>query len=86
MAIERDFTELGQFDLATLLRISDKSWYAMHNVVFIPTRERECIRDMTRVRNNWAHVSAMLTGKDAILLIWIRYTISLNSVVVKIVC
>ena len=27
MAIERDFTELGQFDLATLLRISDKSWY-----------------------------------------------------------
>lgn len=67
MAIERGFTELGQFDLAALLRIADKSWYAMRNVTFLPTRERECVRDMMRVRNNWAHVSAMLPGKDAIL-------------------
>lgn len=67
MAIERGFTELGQFDLAALLRIADKSWYAMRNVTFLPTRERECVRDMMRVRNNWAHVSAMLPGKDVIL-------------------
>ena len=37
MAIERGFTELGQFDLAALLRIADKSWYAMRNVAFLPT-------------------------------------------------
>lgn len=67
MARERGFTELGQFDLAALLRIADKSWYEMKNVAFLPTRERECIRDMMRVRNNWAHVGAMLPGKDAIL-------------------
>lgn len=67
MARERGFTELGQFDLAALLRIADKSWYEMRNVAFLPTRERECIRDMMRVRNNWAHVSAMLPGKDVIL-------------------
>lgn len=67
MARERGFTELGQFDLAALLRIADKSWYEMRNIAFLPTRERECIRDMMRVRNNWAHVSAMLPGKDAIL-------------------
>ena len=67
MARERGFTELGQFDLAALLRIADKSWYEMRNVAFLPTRERECIRDMMRVRNNWAHVGAMLPGKDAIL-------------------
>ena len=67
MARERGFTELGQFDLAALLRIADKSWYEMKNVAFLPTRERECIRDMMRVRNNWAHVDAMLPGKDAIL-------------------
>lgn len=67
MARDRGFTELGQFDLAALLRIADKSWYEMRNVAFLPTRERECIRDMMRVRNNWAHVSAMLPGKDAIL-------------------
>lgn len=64
---ERGFTALGQFNLAALLRIADKSWYAMRNVAFLPTRERECVRDMMRVRNNWAHVSAMLPGKDAIL-------------------
>ena len=67
MARERGFTELGQFDLAALLRIADKSWYEMRNVAFLPTRERECVRDMMRVRNNWAHVSAMLPGKDAII-------------------
>lgn len=67
MARERGFIELGQFDLAALLRIADKSWYEMRNVAFLPTRERECIRDMMRVRNNWAHVSAMLPGKDTIL-------------------
>lgn len=67
MARERGFIELGQFDLAALLRIADKSWYEMCNVAFLPTRERECIRDMMRVRNNWAHVSAMLPGKDTIL-------------------
>lgn len=67
MARERGFTELGQFDLAALLRIADKSWYEMRNMAFLPTRERECIRDMMRVRNNWAHVGAMLPGKDAIL-------------------
>lgn len=67
MARDRGFTELGQFDLAALLRIADKSWYEMRNVAFLPTRERECIRDMMRVRNNWAHVSAMLPGKDAVL-------------------
>lgn len=66
MARARGFTELGQFDLAALLRIADKSWYAMRNIAYLPTKERECIRDMIRVRNNWAHVSAMLPGKDAI--------------------
>lgn len=67
MVRERGLMELRQFDLAALLRIADKSWYEMRNVAFLPTRERECIRDMMRVRNNWAHVGAMLPGKDAIL-------------------
>lgn len=67
IARERGVTELGQFDLAALLRIADKSWYEMRNIVFLPTRERECIRDMMRVRNNWAHVGALLPGKDAII-------------------
>lgn len=31
-AMNRGFTRLGDFDLAALLRIADKSWYAMRNV------------------------------------------------------
>ncbi len=67
MAKEKGFTELGEFDLATLLRVADKSWYMMRNIIYLPSRERECIRDMMRVRNNWAHCSASLPGKDTIL-------------------
>lgn len=66
-AKSKGFTKLGDFDLAALLRIADKSWYAMRNVAYLPTRERECIRDMMRVRNNWAHCSAVLPGKDTII-------------------
>lgn len=66
-ALIRGFTQLGDFDLAALLRVADKSWYAMRSVAFLPTRERECIRDMMRVRNNWAHCSATLPGKDVII-------------------
>lgn len=66
-AKNRGFTKLGDFDLAALLRIADKSWYAMRNVVYLHTRDRECIRDMMRVRNNWAHCSAVLPGKDTII-------------------
>lgn len=67
MAQQRGFDKLEDFDLAALLRIADKSWYSMREVAFLPTRERECIRDMMRVRNNWAHCSATLPGKDAII-------------------
>lgn len=61
------FTNLEDFDLASLLRIADRSWYTMREAAYLPARVRECIRDMMRVRNNWAHCSAMLPGKDTIL-------------------
>jgi len=67
MAIADGYEGLEDLDLAALLRVADKSWYELRNVTFLPTRERECIRDMMRVRNNWAHVSVALPGKDAIL-------------------
>lgn len=67
IAREKGFSGLTAFDLAALLRIADKSWYEMRNVAYLPTRERECIRDMMRVRNNWAHLSASIPGKDMII-------------------
>lgn len=66
-AKSKKFTKLKDFDLAALLRIANKSWYSMRQVAFLPTRERGCIRDMMRVRNNWAHCGADLPGKDVIL-------------------
>ncbi len=67
IAKEKGFSKLTEFDLAALLRIADKSWYEMRNVAYLPTKERECIRDMMRVRNNWAHLSASIPGKDMII-------------------
>ena len=67
MARSNGYNRLDNFDLAALLRIADKNWYAMRNIVYLPTKERECIRDMMRVRNNWAHCSATLPGKDIII-------------------
>lgn len=67
MAVEKNITELSQFDLAALLRIADRNWYAMREFAFLPTKERECIREMMSVRNNWAHCSGVLPSKDETL-------------------
>lgn len=66
IAKSKGISKLEDFDLAALLRIADKSWYAMRSVAYLPTKERECIREMLRVRNNWAHCGAAIPGKDAI--------------------
>ena len=67
VAISKNYTKLSDFDLAALLRIANKSWYDLRTVTFLPTREREVIRDMISVRNNWAHCGAELPGKDTII-------------------
>lgn len=64
---QKKITKLDDFDLAALLRIADKSWYTMRGYAYLPTSERESIRDMISVRNNWAHCSADLPGKDIIV-------------------
>lgn len=67
MAHTNCFTKLSDFDLAALLRIANKSWYDMRTVAFLPTKEREVVREMISVRNHWAHCSAEIPGKDVIL-------------------
>lgn len=60
-------TRLEEFDFAALLRITNKSWYTMRGYAYLPTSERDVIRDMIGVRNNWAHCSAEMPGKDTII-------------------
>lgn len=67
LATTKAFSKLSDFDLAALLRIANKSWYDMRTVAYLPGSEREVIRKMMAVRNNWAHCSAELPGKDVVL-------------------
>ncbi len=67
IANTKAFSKLSDFDLAALLRIANKSWYDMRTVAYLPNSEREVIRKMITVRNNWAHCSAELPGKDVVL-------------------
>ena len=63
---ENKITKLNEFDLAALLRIADKNWYAMRDFSYLPTNERDCIRDMIVVRNRWAHLSGEIPDKECI--------------------
>lgn len=68
IARERLFTKLEDFDLAALLTVADGNWYALRSTgEYLPTHERECIRDMKQVRNRWAHCSGTLPSKDVIV-------------------
>lgn len=67
MASNRGFSKLSDFDLAALLRVTDKNWYAMREFSYLPTSEREVVRAMQGVRNNWAHCGGLLPGKDMII-------------------
>ena len=60
-------TRLDQLDLAALLRVADKSWYSMRSFAYLPTSQRECVRSMMKVRNNWAHCAGSIPDKDMVI-------------------
>ena len=66
-AEEKGYSKLEDLDLAALLRVADKSWYDMRSFAYLPTRDRQCVRDMVKVRNNWAHLSVAISDKDIVL-------------------
>ena len=64
LAEEKGFTKLEDLDLAALLRVTDKEWYDLREFAYLPSKDRECIRSMIKVRNNWAHCGGNLPDKD----------------------
>ena len=62
------YSKLDQLDLAALLRVADKSWYDMRSFAYLPTSDRQCVREMMKVRNRWAHCSSAIADKDIQLL------------------
>ena len=67
LAKQNNYTKLEQFDLAALLRITDKSWHDMRAFAYLPTSDRECVRAMMKVRNNWAHCAGSIPDKDVVV-------------------
>ena len=67
LAEEKGFTNLEDLDLAALLRVADKSWYDMRSYSYLPSKDRECLRALVKVRNNWAHCAGNLPDKDVII-------------------
>ena len=66
-ATESGYSKLEDLDLAAMLRVADKSWYDMRSFAYLPTRDRQCVRDMMKVRNNWAHLAGAIADKDIVL-------------------
>lgn len=66
-AEEKNYSKLEQLDLAALLRITDRAWYNMRSFAYLPYSERQIVKDMVKVRNNWAHCAGELPEKDVVL-------------------
>jgi len=64
--IADNICSLNEMDLSALLRIANKNWYEMRSVIYLPQSERECVKAMFAVRNNWAHCAGNIPGKDTI--------------------
>ena len=58
---------LEDLDLAALLRVADKNWYGLCGVRQLDRALLDAIRELQGVRNNWAHCSGALPGREAVL-------------------
>jgi ERCC4-related helicase len=64
--VEQSIKTLQELDLAALLRVANKSWYELRSVFYLTQQEREYLRKMRSVRNNWAHCAGNIPDKDII--------------------
>lgn len=65
---QKQITSLSGLDLAALLRVAIKEWYHLCGVGWLPRELLGVFKNMTGVRNNWAHVGAdSAAGKDQTL-------------------
>lgn len=63
---EKNCCKISDLDLAALLRITNKSWYDMRAFAYLPTSDRDIVRAMIKVRNNWAHCSVDIPAKEIV--------------------
>lgn len=65
--INKNITELRGLDLAALLRVFDRNWFVITSSFFINSKERNKIKQMMEVRNDWAHISSEEISKDKVI-------------------
>ena len=64
---EQGLNSLSALDLAALLRIADRCWHQIREAYYMQYEWREAIRDMVKVRNNWAHATEQTMTTDVIM-------------------
>lgn len=63
----KNITELNSLDLAALLRVFDRNWFVIKDNYFMNPKYREQIRDMMKIRNDWAHLSTEELSKEKVV-------------------
>ncbi|MCB1563884.1 MAG: DEAD/DEAH box helicase family protein, partial [Alphaproteobacteria bacterium] len=56
-AENQGYTNLGQLDLAALLRVMDQNWYPLSQRYNLTMQDRHFVKEMQTIRNRWAHVN-----------------------------
>lgn len=59
--------EVSGLDLAALLRIVDRNWFVITSVYYLNNKERDKVRDMQQIRNDWAHITPSDISKDKVI-------------------
>lgn len=63
----KNITELSGLDLAALLRVFDRNWFVIKDEWFMNPKYRQQIRDMMKIRNDWAHLSTEELSKEKVV-------------------
>lgn len=59
--------EIDGLDLAALLRVVDRNWFVITSMFYLTNKEREKIRDMQQIRNDWAHITPSDITKEKVI-------------------
>ena len=65
--LKEGINSIDGLDLAALLRIVDRNWFAITSQFYINNKERYKIRDMQQIRNDWAHITPSDITKEKVI-------------------
>lgn len=63
----KNITELSGLDLAALLRVFDRNWFVIKDNWFMNPKYKQQIKDMMKIRNDWAHLSTEELSKEKVI-------------------